>query len=470
MAIRESKYKMTVIANRYASDAMKEIWSLKNKYTLERKVWLKVLRIQKQLGIHVPQGALESYESCLENIDLESIDSRELVTGHDVKARIEEYNSLAGYECIHLGMTSRDLTETVELIQIQRSLELVIRKAKTLLWVLGQSASKFAASPIVARTHNVPAQLTTLGKKFATWAEELMISIENSENLLARLPARGIRGATGTNLDLIQLLDSNIDEFETRLVKELDLEILLHAPTQIYPRSIDFEVVATIFQLAAAPSNLALNIRLMSGHGFVSEGLAKGKTGSSAMPHKVNPRLSERINSLTSILRGHVAMVASISGDQWNEGDVSCSALRRVALPDSFAAIDGILDTAIYLVENLSINQSLIEKEITDLLPEIASSTILMLAVKSGAGRESAHQRIKELAREAREDSTKDFLDLIIGDPELCVGSAQIKGIFENVISLAGKAPQQAEKVAELIRSKLKEEVEITTYRPGNIR
>ena len=461
---------MSILSDRYASPEMKKIWSRELRYISERKLWLSVLRIQNELGMHVPEGAIKAYESCLSEIDLEAIDARELATGHDVKARIEEFNSLAGYELIHIGMTSRDLTENVEILQIRSSLSLIINKSKTLLWALGERASMHASDPIVARTHNVPAQLTTIGKKIATWAEELKFAIDNLEHFMTRLPFKGIHGAVGTNLDLINLLPGNHQEFEEKLNRELGFGTHLYAPAQIYPRSIDFELVSSLFQVAASPSNLATNIRLMSGLGLVSEGLQKGKTGSSAMPHKVNPRLSERLNSLTAILRGHVTMVASISGDQWNEGDVSCSALRRIVLPDSFFTIDGILDTANFLVNQIVFDQVRINDEIEEVLPEITSSILLMRAVKRGVGREVAHDLLKKHAGVAKADPSKKFFDLVLADSSLPIDSSDIKEITKNILFLVGNAPHQAKSFADFIRRELKDSTNIIGYPPQSIR
>lgn len=460
---------MNVLSDRYASPEMNEIWSRTSKYRLERNLWVKVLKIQSKLGVEIPQQAIDAYEECQDRIDLVAIDAREIATGHDVKARIDEFNSLAGFEHIHLGMTSRDLTENVELLQIRSALHLIEKKAKTLLWILGVKASTFASIPIVARTHNVPAQLTTVGKKFASWAEELKFALDNLGNFLNRLPFKGVHGAVGTNLDLIRLLNEGEIQFQGELSKELDFNDSLVAPTQIYPRSIDFELVSSLFQLIAAPSNIALNIRLLSGLGHASEGLTEGKTGSSAMPHKVNPRLSERINSLTSIARGHIAMISSISGDQWNEGDVSCSALRRVVLPDSFFAVDGILDTAIHLIEQIAIDKESIEAEIHEVLPEIVSSTLLMQSVKKGVGRETAHKHLKEHTQRARVTG-ESFFELVLNDPTLSLESSDIERVTRDLLSLAGDAPRQAQRMAESIEEYLKAEIEIHSYRPGLIR
>ena len=459
---------MSLIGERYASLEMQETWSREKKIIMERKLWIEVMRIQAELGVAISQETILDYERVVAEIDLVSIDAREMELGHDVKARIEEFNALSGHEQIHLGMTSRDLTENVELMQIKSALDLVLTKARVLLLKLADKAEDFAETLIVARTHNVPAQLTTLGKKFATWAEELEIAESNLENLLSRLPIRGIHGAVGTSMDLQELLGGNAEKFNELFIGKLGFEKSLKAPAQIYPRSIDFEVLASLFQLVAAPNSFAMNIRLMSGHGIATEGLAKGKTGSSAMPHKVNPRLSERLNSLAVILKGHLNMIADISGLQWNEGDVSCSAVRRVALPDAFYTTDAILEIAIQLADKVEFNAKLIDSEIELHTPEICSSPVLMLAIKKGVGREVAHKAVKEHALASKGGT--NFFDLVIGDPVLTIEKSEIDKLKSNLRLLSGEAPSQAKSIAASIKQRLREKVNMANFQPSKLR
>jgi adenylosuccinate lyase len=459
---------MSLIGERYASLEMQEIWSREKKIITERKLWIEVMRIQAELGVAISQETILDYERVVAEINLVSIDAREMELGHDVKARIEEFNALSGHEQIHLGMTSRDLTENVELMQIKSALDLVLTKTRVLLFKLADTAENFAETLIVARTHNVPAQLTTLGKKFATWAEELEIAESNLENLISRLPIRGIHGAVGTSMDLKELLGSNAEKFNELFIGKLGFERSLKAPAQIYPRSIDFEVLASLFQLVAAPNSFAMNIRLMSGHGIATEGLAKGETGSSAMPHKVNPRLSERLNSLAVILKGHLNMIADISGLQWNEGDVSCSAVRRVALPDAFYTTDAILEIAIQLVDKVEFNAKLIDSEIELHTPEICSSSVLMLAIKKGVGREVAHKAVKEHALASKGGT--NFFDLVIGDPVLTIEKSEIDKLKSNLRLLSGEAPSQAKSIAASIKQRLREKVNMANFQPSKLR
>ena len=284
---------MSVLANRYATAEMQGIFSAEAKIVLERKFWISVLKAQSELGLDISASAIKDYEKVLNNVDLTSIDNREKALRHDVKARIEEFNALAGHELIHTGLTSRDLTENIEAFQIRQALNLVHDKTIALLARISEKASHYAETPIAGRSHNMPAQVTTLGKRFATAGEELLWGYERLTSLIDRYPLRGIKGPVGTSQDLIDLFGKDFAKLEKKVAKELGFENILDSTGQIYPRSLDYEVLTTLVQLAAAPSSLATSIRLMAGAELVSEGFKSGQVGSSAMPHKMNARSCE---------------------------------------------------------------------------------------------------------------------------------------------------------------------------------
>ena len=198
-----------MLAARYASAEMVAIWSPEAKIVAERRLWLAVLRAQAALGVDVPPAAVEDYERVLDVVDLASIAARERVLRHDVKARIEEFNALAGHEHVHKGMTSRDLTENVEQLQILRSLELVFAHGVAVAARLAERAVSFRDLVMAGRSHNVAAQATTLGKRFASAAQELLVALNRLRELIDRYPLRGIKGPMGTAQDMLDLLDGD---------------------------------------------------------------------------------------------------------------------------------------------------------------------------------------------------------------------------------------------------------------------
>ena len=463
---------MSVLANRYASKEMREIWSPENKIKAERRLWIEVMRFQAK-ALNIPTDAIAKYESVLEKVDLASIDEREKKSRHDVKARIDEFNALAGHEYIHLGMTSRDLTENVEAAQILSALKLIQERSAALLFQLGKKAEQYKDLAIVGRSHNVPAQLTTLGKKFATVAEELLFAFERLKNLIERYPLRGFKGPVGTSQDMSDLLGS-ASELEAAISKTLGFSRTLDSTGQVYPRSFDFDVISALVQISAAPSNLATSIRLMAGLELVSEGFAPNQVGSSAMPHKMNSRSCERINGLAVVLRGYLSMISEVSGDQWNEGDVSDSVVRRIALSDAFFAIDAIIETTLTVLKEFGIFEGNIKREIEEQLPFLATTKILMAAVKAGAGRESAHEALKELSTKAliakREGNPYSLIASIAEDPRIPLDSSALEKLVSNPSEFVGDATSQTERVIARIEAAIKPFPGASGYTPAAIR
>ncbi|MCL2731867.1 MAG: adenylosuccinate lyase [Actinomycetia bacterium] len=467
-----------VLAGRYASAELAALWSPEQKVVLERRLWLAVLRAQKDLGIEVPEQALADYERVLERVDLASIAEREKVTRHDVKARIEEFNALAGHEQVHKGMTSRDLTENVEQLQIRLSLEHVRDRTVAVLARLGQLAAQYAELVMAGRSHNVAAQATTLGKRFATAADELLVAYERVEDLIGRYPLRGIKGPMGTSQDMLDLLGGDsgrLAELEHRIADHLGFSRAFTSVGQVYPRSLDYDAVTALVQLAAAPSSLAKTIRLMAGHELVTEGFKPGQVGSSAMPHKMNTRSCERVNGLMVILRGYASMTGELAGDQWNEGDVSCSVVRRVALPDAFFAFDGLLETFLTVLDEFGAFPAVVARELDRYLPFLATTKVLMGAVRAGVGREIAHEAIKEHAVAAalamREQGTEgnDLLDRLAGDARIPLDRAALQGLMGEPITFTGAATGQVAEVVRRIEDVAKERPQAAAYRPGAI-
>ena len=440
-----------VLASRYASAAMRDIFSPRGKVIAERQLWIAVLKAQRDAGVAINDQAIAAYEAVIDNVDLTSIAAREQVTRHDVKARIEEFCALAGHEEIHKGMTSRDLTENVEQLQLRRGLELIRDRAVAALARLDMLAVAYSDTVITARSHNVPAQATTLGKRFANAGEELLHAVYALEALLERYPLRGIKGPVGTQQDLVDLLGSPaaVATLETRIASHLGFTQMLENVGQVYPRSLDFAVVSHLVHTAAGPSSLATTIRLMAGHDLVTEGFKAGQVGSSAMPHKMNARSCERINGFTAILGGYLSMVQALSGNQWNEGDVSCSVVRRVALPDAFFAADGLFETFLTVLDEFGAFPAVIANELERTLPFLATTKILMAAVRAGVGREVAHEAIKEHAVAAalsmRDTGSRDnpLLDALANDARIPLDAVALRALVADTASFIGNAHTQ---------------------------
>jgi adenylosuccinate lyase len=444
-----------VLADRYASTPMLELWTDEARVLRERHFWLSILRGQIKLGNKASAEDVGDYEKVLEKVDLESIRSREMRTHHDVMARIEEFNALAGHQLIHVGLTSRDVTENTEQLAIRDALSLIHDRLISALARLDTMAFKYRDLAIAGRSHNVPAQVTTLGKRFATAGEELLLGIEAIEDLEGRYQLRGIKGPMGTAADQLQVLggeSSKVHELEGMIATELGFDRTFNSVGQIYPRSLDLAVVDVLIRACAPLSSLATTIRLMAGGGQVTEGFKEGQAGSSAMPHKMNARSCERVHGLYAVLGGCHAQLAAIVGDQWYEGDVTCSVVRRVALPNAFFAADGLLQTMLSILDSFGAFPEVINHELKTYLPFLASSKILMSAIAAGVGRETAHTVIKEhavaVATAMRETGQvdNDLLERLAGDGRLKLSLDQLNTIVHaDPLSFTGLAQTQVE-------------------------
>ena len=467
---------LDVLASRYASNQMSDIWSQTNKIILERKLWVAVMKAQQELGLNIPAANIADYEKVIEKVDLDSIRKREEKTRHDVKARIEEFNVLAGHEDIHKGLTSRDLTENIEQLQIKESLKLIHDKTVATLSQLAKLATQYSDLAITGRSHNVAAQSTTLGKRFASAAEETLHAYSKLNSLISTYPLRGIKGPVGTSQDVLDLFDNDnkkVQKLEQIVAKHLGFENVLTSVGQIYPRSIDFDVISTLFLISAGPSTLATSIRLMAGNDLVTEGFKEGQVGSSAMPHKMNTRSCERVNGLNVVLRGYLNMASELSGTQWNEGDVSCSVVRRVALPGSFFALDGLLETILTVLQEFGVFKGAIKAEFEKYLPFLATTKILMAAVKKGVGREVAHEVIKKhaiaSALNMREGKPQDLISRLASEKVLNLTEAELNSLLTEPLSFVGLAQQQVSDIAEKVAVIVKKYPQAASYTPSPI-
>ena len=443
-----------VLASRYASPALVEIWSESGRIVLEREFWIAVMKAQREMGLDIPSQAIAAYEKVVDQVDLESIRQREAALRHDVKARIEEFCFLAGHEHIHKGLTSRDLTDNVEQFQILRSLQYLGLKYVALLRALSRRAQQWRDLVIVGRTHYAAAQPTTLGKRLAMFGEEMLQAFRRLEHLLANYPLRGLKGAVGTALDQLTLLDGDhgkLADLQEKIRSHLGFQRELNAVGQIYPRSLDFEVLSCLYQLGSGIADFSRTLRLMAGSENMTEGFAPGQVGSSAMPHKMNTRSTERINGFQVVLGGYVHMVGGLAGDQWFEGDVSCSVVRRVALPDGLFTFDGMLETALHVIDDMGAYEAVIRNDIERYLPFLSTTTLLMESVRQGAGREQAHEAIKEhsvaLALQMREQGLKenDLAHRLGNDHRIPFAQNEIENLFQESEKYLGLAAEQVD-------------------------
>ena len=397
---------------------------------------------------------------------------------HDEKARLEEFNALAGYELAHLGMTSRDQSDNIEQMQIRNGLVIIRDRTVATLSRFARSALKNSELVYAGRTHLAPAQPSLIGKLFSDAGEELLLGFDRLEELIEKYPLRGLKGAMGTQTDQLQLFNGDIDKVEAlekRIARFLGFKNVLGSVGQIYPRSLDFEVVSTLYQLISGPRSLAFTLRLMAEKEQFTEGFKKGQVGSSAMPHKMNTRTLERVEGLSRVLKGYLAMAESVTGEQFYGGDVSDSSTRRVFIPDSFFATDGLFQSLLTVLDEGDFYPAVINAELKKYLPFLTTTRLLMAAVKNGVGRETAHEAIRDhsvaVALKMREEGQgdNDLLDRLSKDPRINMTREQLDKAIANPAEFVGNAPAQIAEFAKRVEGIVEKYPEAASYIPEPI-
>lgn len=470
-----------VLSLRYATQEINSIFSEEGRVLYERGLWLAVLKAQRELGLEIPQNAIDVYEKAKSTVDLDKIKEIERRTRHDVKAKIEAYNLAAGgVDYLHMGMTSRDLTDNVEQLQIREASRLVFGKYVSVLRHLLDKAEEYKGLQMTGRTHHQAAQPTLLGRRFAMWAEELHGHLVEFEAFLESYPMRGIKGAVGTQANMANLLGSREKAFELekRVADFLGFKAVLQAPGQVYPRSLDYKLVSHLSALASACESFAKTVRLMAGYELVTEGFKEGQVGSSVMPHKMNTRSTERVCAFSHMLKMYADGASRLAGDQWEEGDVSCSALRRIVIPDALYASDGLVETCLTVLNEMGAYPAVIEGELERYLPFLATTTFLGVALKHGIGREKAHAIIKkhavsEALRMRKEGATENnLITLLSEDPdfrEAGITSQELRETMRDRSVFVGNALKQIEAVREKAAPILGRYPKEAKYEPGTI-
>ena len=470
-----------VLSKRYATGEINHIFSDEGKVGFERDLWIAVLSAQKKLGLDVPEGVVKAYTSARNNIDLDHINEIELRTKHDVKARIEAFNHAAGgHEYIHLGMTSRDLTDNVEQLQAMKASRIILGKYVSVLRHMLDKAKEYREIELTARTHHQPAQTTLLGRRFSMWAEELYLHIREFEAYIENYPLRGIKGPVGTQFDMGKLLGSQEKalQLEEMITEELGFKEVLNSPGQVYPRSLDYKLISHLAALASACENFSKTIRLMAGYELVTEGFRDGQVGSSIMPHKMNTRSTERVCALSELVKTYADGASRLAGDQWEEGDVSCSAIRRVLIPDAFYASDGIVETTLNVLNQMGPYPAVISKEVDRYLPFLATTEVLAIAVKSGIGREEAHGIIKKHAiaealgmREQGSSGNRLMAKLASETVFVDAGITEdnLSSLLKDKKHFIGNADRQIDAVIEKCGELIERHRKAASYEPGDI-
>lgn len=443
---------------RYASDRMKKIFSDDTKFRLWRKLWITLAQSEKELGLNITDEQIKQLIENRDNINYDVAKEREKVVRHDVMSHVYAY----GVQCpdakgiIHLGATSCFVGDNAEIIMIHEALLLVREKLLKAISRLKKFALEYKDMPTLGFTHFQPAQLTTVGKRATLWIYDLLMDLEQLDFVISTVRLRGVKGTTGTQASFMELFDGDSDkvkQLDKLVVNKMGYENEYPVTGQTYPRKFDSIVLNCLSSIAQSATKFSNDIRLLQHLKEVEEPFEKTQIGSSAMAYKRNPMRSERIASLSRYVISNMTSPAITAATQWFERTLDDSANKRIVIPQSFLAIDGILDLYINVAGGLVVYPKVINQRIMSELPFMATENIMMNAVKKGGDRQELHEKIREHSMEAGKQVKmyglpNDLVDRIANDSSFGLTKEEILKELkpENYI---GRAPQQVEEFIE---------------------
>jgi adenylosuccinate lyase len=443
------------LAERYASSEMQTIFAPGNRYGTWRRLWLALAAAQHELGLPIPQEAIDEMRNGLDDIDLVKAAEYEKRFRHDVMAHVHLFGDVApaAKSIIHLGATSAYIGDNTDLILHRQALGLIRDRLVRCIARLAEFAAEYRDLPTLGFTHFQPAQPTTVGKRATLWLQDFLLDIEDLEFRLKTLRFRGVRGTTGTQASFLDLFDGDhekVDALSEAVASRMGFGEDYGVTGQTYTRKVDAQILGTLASVAASASKMGNDLRLLAHLREVEEPFEDEQIGSSAMPYKRNPMRSERICAMAR----HVMVLAQdplhTAATQWLERTLDDSANRRLSIPDAYLALDGIL----LLVENVSsglvVNPAVIRKNLEEHLPFLASETILMRASSAGGDRQELHERIRRHSMAAadrmkNEGASADLLERIAGDDTFGMDLEQLREISD-ARRFVGRAPEQVDR------------------------
>ena len=447
------------LISRYSSSEMGNIWSSQRKFTTWRQLWLALAESQQELGLEITQQQLAEMRSSLDTIDFEAAKKHEQRLRHDVMAHVHTFGDCCptAMPIIHLGATSCFVTDNTDLILIRDALELVGKKLAHVISLLGRFAMEHRRLACLGYTHLQPAQPTTVGKRTTLWIYDLIEDLQSLEFRLTNLRARGVKGTTGTQASFLKLFDGDHDKVKQldRLVSEkTGFQTQYPVTGQTYPRKIDVHVVDVLSGIAQSAHKIATDIRLLANRKELEEPFEEHQIGSSAMAYKRNPMRSERICALARFVISLQSSPANTLATQWMERTLDDSANRRLVLPQTFLATDAILILLGNIASGMVVYPKVIQKNLMEELPFMASENIMMAAVASGGDRQQIHERIRQHSQDAADEvkihgKENDLIKRLSADPAFA--NIAIEELLDPA-SFVGRAPEQVEEfIAEWV-------------------
>ncbi|HYC52774.1 MAG TPA: adenylosuccinate lyase [Gemmatimonadaceae bacterium] len=442
------------LAERYASKAMLELWSPRMRYGLWRRLWLALAEGEKDLGLDIPDDAIEQMRAHLDDVDFDAVAAYERRFRHDVMAHIHAFADVApaARPFIHLGATSAFVTDNADLILMRRGLGLLRGKAVRVLRALATFARRWKDEPTLGSTHLQPAQPTTVGKRATLWMQDLVLDLREIDHRVGVLPCRGVKGTTGTQATFLELFDGDhgkVRDLERRVAAAIGFDTAIPVSGQTYSRKLDAQVLDVVAGLSASAAKFSADIRMLQSLGEIEEPFESSQVGSSAMAYKRNPMRCERIASLARFVLSIVGNANQTHSVQFLERTLDDSANRRLTIPEAFLATDAILVLMENVVAGLEVHPARIRRRLEAELPFMATEQLLMRAVRGGGDRQEAHERIRthsiEAARAIKEGATSnDLLERLATDKAWTVSLKDMQQALDPS-AFVGRAPQQVD-------------------------
>ncbi len=442
------------LSERYASQEMLQSFSANTRYRTWRRLWIALAEAEAELGLGITPAQIEEMRRNVDGIDYERVAKVESDLRHDVMAHITVFGEQcpAAKPIIHLGATSSYVTDNTDLILMKRGLEILRDKLVLLLAALRDFALEWKALPALAYTHLQPAQLTTVGKRAALWAQDFLVDLEDLLHRLRRLRFRGAKGTTGTQASFLGLFDGDsrkVEDLDRKVSEKMGFRNVFRVTGQTYTRKVDEQVLHVLSGIAQSAHKFTNDARILQGFGELEEPFEEKQVGSSAMPYKRNPMRLERISSLAKFAICEAQNPAWIQATQWLERTLDDSANRRLSIPQTFLAADAILILATSVVRGFKVYPAVIRRRIADELPFMASEDLLMLAVRAGGDRQTLHECIrahamKVVAARRGEGARNDLLERLAADPLFANVRSRIAEVADPARHV-GRAPEQVE-------------------------
>jgi adenylosuccinate lyase len=442
------------LAGRYASRAMLELWSARTRHGMWRRLWLALAEAEKELGVNIPNEAIDEMRDHLDDIDFEQAAAYERRFRHDVMAHVHTFGDAApsAKPFIHLGATSAYVTDNADLILMRRGLEILSGRLSGVIRKLAAFAEQWRDEPTLGYTHLQPAQLTTVGKRATLWLQDLVLDYNDIEYRRSTMPFRGVKGTTGTQATFLELFDGDherVRKLDQLVTSKMDFKTSLAVTGQTYTRKIDAGVLSVVSGIAASAAKFAGDIRMLQSFGEIEEPFEQDQIGSSAMAYKRNPMRSERINSLARFVMSIESNANQTHSVQYFERTLDDSANRRLVIPEAFLAADAILLLMTNIVSGLEVHPERIRQRVQAELPFMATEKIIVEAVSAGGDRQAAHEVVRRhsiAAQRAIKDgaSGNDLLDRLAKDPELGLPRERL-ALAADPSMYVGRAPQQVD-------------------------